>query len=243
MAESKGVTLVQDRSRSPHVMLRADRVNTQKVFINLISNAVKFTPKGGKVEVIMEQLIEPLQDCNYRFIVRDNGIGISKKFLPHIFEPFTQESNPLTIQDHAQGTGLGLAIVKQLVNLLKGHIKVESEKGKGTTFTVLLPMPVVENVQGEPDWVPGMQDIVSPITEAVSKKQKDSVRQSMIVNNPGKILLCEDNPLNLEIAATILRKRKYIVDTAANGKFGVEKFKASRPGEYMYNGIINSDIF
>ena len=229
MASEKNVTLVQDRSHSPHVLLKADRVNTQKIFINLISNAVKFTPSGGKVEVIMEQLQQPQYACNYRFIVRDTGIGISEAFLPHIFEPFTQEIHPQSVKDNAQGTGLGLAIVKQLVELLHGHIEVRSTLGKGTEFTVFLPMPVVKNVQGEPDWVPGAEPVLGGERSAeVSAEIEARDHQQP----PVKILLCEDNYLNMEIAVTILRKRGYLVDTAVNGKLGVEKFTASQVGEY-----------
>jgi signal transduction histidine kinase len=226
MADEKHVTLVQDRSRSPHVLLKADRVNTQKIFINLMSNAVKFTPPGGKVEIIMEQLTQPQYDCNYRFIVRDTGIGISKEFLPHIFEPFMQEDHPQNVKDNAQGTGLGLAIVKQLVDLLHGHLEVVSEKGKGTAFTVFLPLPVVQTVAGEPEWVPGA---AVPEPEPVAKLPGAVKECSRL---PVKILLCEDNYLNMEIAVTILRKRGYLVDTAVNGKLGVEKFTASPAGTY-----------
>ncbi len=229
MAAEKNVTLVQDRSHSPHVLLKADRVNTQKIFINLISNAVKFTPPGGKVEVIMEQLQQPQHACNYRFIVRDTGIGISETFLPHIFEPFTQEMYPQSVKDNAQGTGLGLAIVKQLVDLLHGHIEVRSVKDKGTEFTVFLPMPIVKNVQGEPEWVPGADAALEaePVIGTLTEVEHQEHRQQ-----PVKILICEDNYLNMEIAVTILRKRGYLVDTAVNGKLGVEKFAASQVGEY-----------
>jgi CheY-like chemotaxis protein len=203
-------------------------VNTQKIFINLMSNAVKFTPPGGKVEIIMEQLTRPQHDCNYRFIVRDTGIGISKEFLPHIFEPFMQEARPQDLKDNTQGTGLGLAIVKQLVDLLHGHIEVASEQGKGTTFTIFLPMPVVQTVEGEPEWVPGAAAAGTGPAVPVPETEKEQEHLRV----PLKILLCEDNYLNMEIAVTILRKRGYLVDTAVNGKLGVEKFAASRAGEY-----------
>lgn len=221
MADAKNITLVQDRSRSPHVMMKADRVNTQKIFLNLIGNAVKFTPKGGTVTIVMEQLSEPLYNCNYRFIVKDTGVGISPNFLPHIYEPFVQDStrNALT-QPQLQGTGLGLAIVKQLVDLLHGHIDVESTLGKGTTFTVYLPMPVVGPVQGEPEWVPGAAPITAP---APITKAKDLQNY--------KILLCEDNSLNMEIATILLKKKNYEVIQAVNGQEGVKKFQASGQGE------------
>ena len=266
MAAAKGVTLVQDRSRSPHVLLKADRVNTQKIFINLISNAVKFTPAGGKVEVIMEQLEAPRYNCNYRFIVRDTGIGIAPEFLPHIFEPFTQEMVPQTIKDNTQGTGLGLTIVHKLVQLLQGHLEVESEKGKGTTFTVFLPMPIVETLAGEPEWLEGRETHKRPdqkAKEPAAAGQEGAGRTQAAVGQEGaghtqaaaatdkvqedgsetpmrvKILLCEDNLLNQEIAATVLRKRNYLVETALNGQLGVEKFKASAIGEF---GAILMDL-
>ena len=221
MADAKGVELIQDRSRSPHVMLKADRINTQKIFLNLISNAVKFTPKGGRVTVLMEQMQEPRYNCNYRFVVKDTGIGINPKFLPHIYEPFVQENVSMRLaQPQAQGTGLGLAIVKQLVELLQGRIEVESEVGKGTTFTVYLPMPVVKNVSGEPEWVPGAAPL--KVTADLAKPKAEGTY---------KVLLCEDNYLNMEIATTLLRKKHYKVLKAVNGQEGVDIFKASKPNE------------
>ena len=221
MADAKNVKLVQDRSNSPHVMLRADRVNTQKIFLNLIGNAVKFTPSGGTVIVKMEQLAQPMHNCNYRFVVSDTGIGIGPAFLPHIYEPFVQESNRnVQAQPQMQGTGLGLSIVKQLVDLLHGYIEVESTVGKGTTFTVYLPMPVVGAVAGEPEWVPGAAPITAPVLKNMAKFAPSY-----------KVMVCEDNKLNMEIATILLQKKNYEVIQAFNGQEGVDRFKTSGPGE------------
>jgi len=180
-----------------------DKLNLQKIFLNLLSNAVKFTPPGGKVEWIVEA-VEPDSDlCNCKVTVRDSGIGISPEFLPKIFDAFAQE-HPLAAEN-ISGTGLGLSIVKHLVEAMGGKIAVTSEKGKGTEFTVWLPIKQVEHY------------------EAISSDEMDTASLA------GKtILVCEDNIMNMEILSSILEQKNMHVLSAANGKEGVELFSQSK---------------
>lgn len=237
-AAKKHIDFVVDRDKSPQTLMKADRVNTQKIFLNLLSNAVKFTPEGGRVEIHMERLQQPLYGCNYRFIVRDNGIGISPEFLHQIYEPFSQETRAMT--RNVQGTGLGLAIVKQLVDLLRGRIEVKSEIGKGTEFTVYLPMEIVTGQEAKaaarksaqrmaPDvWMPAE---TTALEESMLEVSDGAAPETMTKDGPC-LLLCEDNYLNMEIAVTVLESRGYTVVCAANGQEGVDIFAGSREGEF-----------
>jgi signal transduction histidine kinase len=134
-AENKQITLITDRSAIVDRTILADKLCLQKIFLNLLTNAIKYTPAGGHVWFTLNNV--KLENGQLRFCstVKDNGIGISPAFLPHIFEPFTQENRT---GYEAGGTGLGLAIVKQYVNLMGGTITVHSEKDQGTEFNVHL---------------------------------------------------------------------------------------------------------
>lgn len=240
-ADKKQITLIADRNKSPQVLLWADRVNTQKIFLNLLSNAVKFTPPGGQVEILMERMEKPIGDCNYRFIVRDNGIGMSPEFIERMYEPFSQEYAPK--YENTYGTGLGLAIVWQLVQLLNGHIKVKSELGKGTEFTVLLPLRIATAEEAaaasrkealhtaEDVWIP-----TDSLNNASLRMEADEMLHRPEANmgqaGPKTILLCEDNPLNTEITMTILQHKGYEVICAENGEIGVALFKESQIDEF-----------
>ena len=240
-AEKKNITFIADRSKSPQVLLKADRVNTQKIFLNLLSNAIKFTPEGGEVAIIMEQLQEPIYNCNFRFIVRDNGIGMSPEFLEKMYEPFAQENVIET--ENQYGTGLGLSIAWQLVQLLKGHIEVKSEVGKGTEFTVFLPLPLATPEEAavaadkaalhtsDDVWIPN-NDISKEVRDVYESIASVGARHVEAPAGASKILLCEDNDLNTEIAATLLQQKGYEVACAINGKQGSQIFAESEPGEF-----------
>ena len=190
----------------------ADKNAINQILFNLLSNAVKFTPEGGTItyKIHGEQIAEHRVAIEHR--ISDTGIGMSRAFQARLFTPFTQESR--NDNSEMRGSGLGLAIVKKLVDLLGGTIDVESEQGKGTTFTLRF----------EFDSVPA-RIIPSP---AVGTEQQDD---SACLE--GKhVLLCEDHPLNQEIAKTLLTRKKLIVDVAENGQVGVEKVRHSIPGFY-----------
>ncbi len=220
VASAKGVRFVVDTSRAPRAFIETDRLNCQKIILNLLSNAVKFTPPGGLVELIIEYLdaapsavpVPPAgaPDRQHRIasiIVRDTGIGIGPDFLPRLYEPFTQEH--ASGSEYSSGTGLGLSIVKQLVDLMGGSISVSSRPGAGTQFSLTLPfniLPACKSLQHSPP------------------RSRRTLQNALI-------LVCEDHPMNLEIARALLEKRGMRVITAPNGKIGLDVFLASKTSE------------
>lgn len=189
-----------------------DKVRFEQIFFNLLSNSVKYTENGGKIEFVADSHLNDdgsLVVCD--FYVRDNGIGMSKEFQEKLFEPFEQES----IDGHMpqEGTGLGLSIVKELVELMGGTISIRSERGKGTEVKVHLDM---QNVTGMMD---------------VPKRSSGPVYDENILT--GKtILLLEDHPLNMMIAKKLLEKRDIKVVCAENGRAGLDIFSESPKGTF-----------
>lgn len=209
-AEQRGVNFHVDLPFAELGFVRIDRLKLSKVLLNLLSNAVKFTPKGGDVWLLGEVLSCDEHEAACRFTVRDNGVGMSKEFLPRMFTPFEQE-NALSVQG-TQGTGLGLSIARELLMILGGTIAVESEKGKGTTFTVEVRFERAKRNDGQKAAVP-------PI--CLDRRQ---------------ILVCEDNELNREIVTTLLEMNNLQVIQAENGEQGVQCFIESP--EYSIEAIL-----
>lgn len=208
MAEKKKITFSTDLSGSPNGMLLMDRLNVQKIALNLLSNAVKYTPEGGHVQL---RAYAEASDCSHQYLifeVVDDGIGISKAFLPHIFEPFNQERRH---GYESIGTGLGLSIVRQLVKLMDGAISVQSEKDKGSRFTVRLRFRQID------------------IGAAPVGDKRAGQPVSLIGK---KILVCEDNALNREIAVALLKSKGATVITTENGQLGLEAFARGAMGEF-----------
>jgi len=191
--------------------VRIDRLKLSKVLLNLLSNAVKFTPFDGDVWLEGKVLDCDAHHCTCRFIVRDNGQGMSQEFIPRMFEPFEQE-NALSKQG-TMGTGLGLSIARELLNVLGGSISVESEWGKGTTFTVDVPM--------------------ERVVDQVQEQAADTAEVSLAGR---QVLVCEDNELNREIVTTILEMNEIQVITAEDGAQGVQRFLESP--EYSIEAIL-----
>lgn len=212
-AEAKGVRFRVDVTKGPKGYADIDRLAMQKVLINLLSNAVKFTDAGGAVDFTME-LVDPSDSRGRcRIVVADTGVGISREFLPHIYEAYAQEHGGHV--SNQPGTGLGLAIAKNLVDLMGGSISAESALGEGTTFTLLLDFPAVDGM---------------PAPEAGGDAGRGS---PSIPSLSGKTaLLCEDNVLNQEIATTVLVHAGMGVVCAGNGREGLDLFARSRPGEF-----------
>lgn len=209
-AEEKHIFLVVDKSRIMEAMIRADILRTQEIFLNILSNAIKFTPEGGTVWLNIECLKQEKNRVYGRIVIRDNGIGMSPEFLPKVFEPFSQEHTKG--DENSVGSGLGLSIVKRLVDLMHGRIEVKSRQGEGTEFAVYLDFERVSDTSSEtpPPPAPGQEDVLS-----------------------GKrVLLCEDHPLNTELAKRLLEKKEVRVTCAENGREGVELFSASPEGSF-----------
>lgn len=188
-----------------------DKVRFEQIFFNLLSNSVKYTPEGGRIEFVAASHLsedESLVVCD--FYVRDNGIGMSEEFQKKLFEPFEQENSEESSQQ--QGTGLGLSIVKELVELMGGTIHIRSSQGRGTEVRVHLDMP---NVTDQPPAVP-----------------EDQLPAGVGLLEGKTILLLEDQPLNMMIAKRLLEKQKMKVLCAENGREGLELFMNSAPGSF-----------
>lgn len=214
-----------------HQNLMADELRLSQILVNLVGNAVKYTPEGGEISLMISEKGEEEDGRIWlEFIVADNGIGMSEEFLPKLFEVFTQEDAGARTQ--ARGSGLGMAIVQNLVVMMQGVIHVESEQGKGTKFTVSLPFLPAETKQQEMESWDIRMDQESDFWEAggrilkrLSYTDSDSLKGC-------RLLLVEDNELNMEIMLEILQEKEALVETATNGRIAVEKFLESPPGFY-----------
>ncbi len=200
--------------------LLGDPFRIQQILNNLLSNAFKFTDKGDEVTVSVTQLNQGDHE-KYKFVVADTGIGMSEDFLPHLFEPYSREMRFSAKQ--AAGTGLGMPITKNLVALMDGEMYVESEAGKGSTFTVILPLAVVQEDVSS-DQLP---------SEVATQEKKEEKKFSL---EECRILLAEDNEVNMEIADEILSMNGMQVTRAWNGVEAVEKFRSSKP--FSFDAIL-----
>ncbi len=206
---------------NPYVYV--DELHANEVLINLTSNAVKYTPMGGRVRFRVNQ-ISPVTDGKtvFRFDVEDDGIGMSEEFQEHLFEAFSREKTSTVSKQ--QGVGLGLSIVKKIVDLAGGTISVNSKQNEGSTFTVEMPVRVMD------------EDAVRKYEE--DNKPRDFSEKEFSLENK-KVLLVEDNEMNREIATEILEEAGLIVDTAEDGEFAV---KAVREQGIDYYDFILMDI-
>ena len=196
-----------------------DSIKLKQVLINILGNSVKFTPEGGKVSLLVEEGRRYDGKATLRFTITDNGIGMSKEFLPHLFDVFSQEDHSAVSKYGS--TGLGMPITKSIVELMDGHIEVESEKGKGTTFKVTITL-------GESSH---SFEIGSELDG--SHSGSDGHPGDRVTDLEGKhILLAEDVEVNAEIMKMLLTKRGITVEIAENGRIAVDKFADNEPGCY-----------
>ena len=196
-----------------------DAMKLKQILINILGNSVKFTHEGGSVNLEVAEDSRSDGKVVLKFIASDTGIGISKEFLPHIFDTFSQENS--SAAGSYGSTGLGMAITKSIVGLMDGTISVESEKGKGTTFTVTVTL--AESAAKASETTGGEE------TQNGCAAQNDSAGTDL---TGCRILLAEDVPVNAEIVKMILGMRKIEVDTAENGKIATEMFAQHDPGYY-----------
>ncbi len=210
--ESKGLTYVEKTVDLEDVYVYADALHVNRVLINILSNAVKFTPEGGTITYTMrERKSENEGSAYYDFIIEDTGIGMSEEFRRHIFEQFARERTSTV--SHTQGTGLGMSITKSLVDLMGGDISVQSEEGKGSVFTVTLEFRLTT------------EDKVRGNTAGRSfSADKDLSGR--------RVLLVEDNDLNMEIASTLLKTMGLTVETAWDGLEALNRLKEHPSGYY-----------
>ncbi|MCQ2801436.1 MAG: ATP-binding protein [Bacilli bacterium] len=190
-----------------HPFIIGDETRIRQILINVLSNSVKFTNEG-RVDLEVYQSDEVDGYVNYVFHTIDTGVGMSEEFIKKIFEPFSQERK--TARSNYQGTGLGMSITKQLVDLMRGKIEVKSELGKGTEFFITIPFKVAD----------------SQVEEAIASKDDSFTMEGL------RILLAEDNELNMEIAKTILEQNGAIITPATDGQKALEIFKNSKPNSF-----------
>ncbi len=192
----------------PDRQVLGDPFRMAQVLNNLLSNAMKFTAAGDAVSLSVVQL-DRRDFSQYKFVVSDTGVGMSSEFLPHLFEPYARE---MRFGVHRTvGTGLGMSITKNLITQMNGEIHVESHPEEGTTFTIVLPFAVVH---ASPEGTQAAENSASPPFSLEGRQ----------------VLLAEDNPVNMEIAAELLAMHGIQVTQAWNGREAVERFSASPPG-------------
>ncbi len=197
-----------------HDDLFLDGIKLHEVFLNVLSNSIKYTPVGGHIKMELKEL--PAGNpkfAYYRSIIEDNGIGMSKDFLPHIFDSFSRERN--STESKVIGTGLGMGIVKKYVDLMQGTIEVESELDKGTKITITIPHRLANE-----------EDIRAAIKEKTTEELDFSIFKDK------RILLAEDNDINAEIAIEILTAAGFQVERAADGNICVDMIDSANPSYY-----------
>ena len=208
--EEKNISFTVDTTgiRDAWVLCDTDRFN--RVLLNLLSNAYKFTPEGGSVSLSAREINKTPDYADYEFRVKDSGIGMSRDFVKNLFTPFERERTSTV--SGIQGTGLGMSITKGILDLMGGSIEVFTEQGKGTEFLIQASFPLTE---GE--------------AEAPAKAEDP---ESAVDLGKLRILLAEDNEINMEIALTILEEKGITAEGAENGQAAIDMLKAKGPGYY-----------
>ena len=210
LCKEKGIKLVFDLQPIGNRKPLLDPLRFNQVCFNLLSNAVKYTPYGGTVTLRIHDKMIVGTRLLTEMEISDTGIGMSEEFQKSMFEPFTQENrDDISL---TRGSGLGLAIVKKVVDLMQGTVEVKSQPGQGTTFHLRFEFDSVL----EED---------APVAE-------EKLTAEAVVLSGKHILLCEDHPLNQEIAKAVLKEKAMVVVVAENGLVGCQKFQASAPGYY-----------
>ena len=211
-AEEKGIHL-SGSMKVTHRNILCDGTKIREIYVNLVSNAMKYTPRGGNVTITVEEL--PCEKEGYMKIkseIKDTGIGMSKEYLPTLFEPFSREQNTTT--GRVGGTGLGMPIVKKMVDLMGGSIEVASEPGKGTVFTFTLMNKIADKKY---------------YSHRIEKVKTSDMGESL----RGKhVLLAEDNDLNAEIAVTVLEEAGIVIERVEDGIQCVNRVAQMSPGTY-----------
>lgn len=194
-----------------HKYAVCDKTKLQEIYLNIVSNAIKYTPNGQAIHVNITETASDDKTAWYVFICEDTGIGMKQEYLPHIFDEFSREHT--ATENKVVGTGLGLSIVKSFVELMGGKIYVESEQGKGTKFTVEIPLEIASE-----------EDVY---------KKKESEQSVISDKSIGKrILLAEDNELNAEIAIELLKEEGILTDWAKDGQECCDMLGQAEDGYY-----------
>ena len=209
----KQQTLTIIKENIQHEWVNGDQVHLMQIFSNLLSNAIKYTQEGGKIQLLVEECeTKSSVYAKYRFLVSDNGMGMSADFKETIFDPFTRAEGSVT--NKIQGTGLGMAITRNLVEAMGGTIDVESELGQGSCFEVLIDLRIAEDRS------------VSSTVQEEKNEQNDNIFQGM------RFLCAEDNELNAEILTELLKIEGAECTICENGEEILKTFEKSAPGDY-----------
>ncbi|NSL05635.1 hybrid sensor histidine kinase/response regulator [Blautia glucerasea] len=209
----KKQTLTIIKENIQHEWVNGDQVHLMQIFSNLLSNAIKYTQEGGKIQLLVEECeTNSSVYAKYRFLVRDNGIGMSADFKNKIFDAFTRAENSVT--NKIQGTGLGMAITRNLVEAMGGTIDVESELGQGSCFEVLMDLKIAED------------RTVALAVQEETDEQDGNILQGM------RFLCAEDNELNAEILTELLKIEGAECTICENGEEVLKAFEQSAPGDY-----------
>lgn len=207
--EKKQVLTVTKSIQFPYVYM--DEPHMSEIFLNILSNAVKYTGNGGRITCDLKQYPHERDGwCMTEFVVTDTGIGMSDEFQAHIFEFFSRERNSTV--SGIEGSGLGMGIVKQLVDLMDGTIEVKSRQGKGSRFTIRVPLRIASEAEMQP-------------------KRAETIETDASFTGK-RILLAEDNDLNAEIAIELLQEQGLIVERAENGVVCLDMLEKAEPDRY-----------
>ena len=217
LANAKNIHVLFSYSHIQHGNIFGDGQKLTQIIECIVGNAIKYTGNSGNVSLMVTETASTNDYVNFRFVIEDNGIGISEKFIEKIFDPFEREMN--TTLSGVQGTGLGLTITKSFVEMLGGNIQVESRLGMGSRFIVTLSFPIQKKEKALP-----------------KDKLKTKPTGLHNANDSKRLLLVEDNELNLEIEVELLQDAGFLLDTAENGKIAVDKVKESEP--FFYDLIL-----
>ena len=213
LAEKKNVHFEFNRHDIRDRYVYVDFLRLNQVLINVVSNAVKYTPSGGSVTVDIRQVASDRDGYGmYQFVIQDTGIGMSAEYQQHLFDEFSRERTSTVSKQ--QGTGLGLAITKRIIDMMEGSIEVDSKVGEGSKFTIRIPMRIQEHPED-----------VEQVRFAHSEEEPVSFEGF-------KILVVEDNELNLEISKDILESAGVVVESAEDGSIAVDRLKEKGPDYY-----------
>ncbi len=212
-AEAKNIKFCSDFSKAKRRYIMADKEHLREILWQLLDNAIKFTYDNGSVWFTASELSDsPEGSVRYKFSVKDTGKGMHKEFLDRLFEPFERENT--STQSGVFGVGLGLTITKNLVDLMEGSIKIESEPGKGSEFTVMLMFPL-----------------------QYTEKPKNEEEEKQVLLEGKNLLVVEDNEINREITEEFLTDLGFKVDTATDGADAVKKVQSSDPYDIILMDI------
>ena len=209
-AMGHGLDFIYERHEEIHRQVIGSPVHLRQILMNIAGNAVKYNRENGSIRLAYQETAFDGANATFEFVCADTGKGMSKEFQEHMFEPFSQEENGA--RTTFGGSGLGLSIVQKLVEKMNGQISVVSEEGKGSTFTITLTLRV------------------DPLTESDSREPELKTQRKSIKGI--RILLAEDNELNMEIAEFVLQNEGTVVTKAWNGQEAVDIFRKSSPGEF-----------